>query len=655
MYNKKNTKKIRKNDSFRILVTETLPDETPLIFSNDGFYEKCLAQETSNNAIFNLIFDRLIKGDKAPFSYTIPYQYKIRKNSLEFRRLSLLHPIAQWQIKEFYVKYDKLICYFCTRSAASIRTPYKIAGTYYIKSSWENINKYKKTGVQNTKSDIFAKHSSSYFAYKWFDKLYKFFSSTDFLNLEKKFNILWTMDVSKCFDSIYTHTMSWATKDKSFTKTHVFVSSTFGQSFDVLMQRANYNETNGIVIGPEVSRIFAEIIFQQIDINVFNSLSIHQKLNYGEDYQIRRYVDDIYIFAKDDYIAKAVYEVYTDNLNRFNLHVNNSKSLRFYRPFFTKKSRIIREVNIAIDVFLKKILTENEDNTALIPGNVIHHKEKLIRSFIDSIKSSCSFNDASYDDVASYIISVLFERIKKIINITVDITEDKLKQYRDVILVFLEIVYFFYSVSPSVNSSYKLGVSIILFARFSSMHLRVYEHTIKQKIFELSIKLFSNNSTNITPGIESLAVLEVVNILLSIYELGDDYLLPEDIVKKIFGGDRISSYFDLTSCLFYIRDFKKYDALRNLVILKIEEKIQNFEDIQVNTEKACLFLDALSCPYIEQSKKKKWIKSFCSYSQISVPKKSVIDEFLDDSATNYWFINWNEVDLLNGNYSDPFN
>ena len=38
------------------------------------------------------------------------------------------------------------------------------------------------------------------------------------------------------------------------------------------MQEMNYNETNGIVIGPEFSRIFAEVILQQIDTSVEREL-----------------------------------------------------------------------------------------------------------------------------------------------------------------------------------------------------------------------------------------------------------------------------------------------------------------------------------------------------------------------------------------------
>ena len=41
------------------------------------------------------------------------------------------------------------------------------------------------------------------------------------------------------------------------------------------MQRLNYNETNGIVIGPEFSRIFAEIILQRVDKEVEKALYVN--------------------------------------------------------------------------------------------------------------------------------------------------------------------------------------------------------------------------------------------------------------------------------------------------------------------------------------------------------------------------------------------
>ena len=125
--------------------------------------------------------------------------------------------------------------------------------------------------------------------------------SNDFIDLERKYNTLYTLDVSKCFDSIYTHSISWATKTKTFTKGMLANKSlNFGDAFDKLMQRCNFNETHGVIIGPEISRIFAEIIFQKIDLNVqFKLRNIDAPLIKGVDYDIRRYVDDVFIYFQE--------------------------------------------------------------------------------------------------------------------------------------------------------------------------------------------------------------------------------------------------------------------------------------------------------------------------------------------------------------------
>lgn len=75
-------------------------------------------------------------------------------------------------------------------------------------------------------------------------------------------------------------------------------SSTFGGKFDRLIQNLNYGETNGIVIGPEFSRIFAEIILQKIDKTIYEQLlQLETPLIHKRDYEIYRYVDDYSFFT----------------------------------------------------------------------------------------------------------------------------------------------------------------------------------------------------------------------------------------------------------------------------------------------------------------------------------------------------------------------
>jgi len=54
----------------------------------------------------------------------------------------------------------------------------------------------------------------------------------------------------------------------------------------------NYNETNGIVIVPEFSRIFSEVVLQYIDKTVEANLAKNHKIYRNKNYECYRYVDD---------------------------------------------------------------------------------------------------------------------------------------------------------------------------------------------------------------------------------------------------------------------------------------------------------------------------------------------------------------------------
>lgn len=637
--------KIKQSDYDRVLITETLPFETPIIFSNDGLYDRIKSVEKAS-AIEKTIVKALVFGDvgNALKTSTIPHIYKIKKNSLEFRRLALLHPISQWKIRCFYEKYEQLILHYCSASPASIRTPQKVAGSFYSKSSWENINQYKTGTVSLTESDKYTKHVPSFFSYRGYDRLYKFFSSPDYFKLEKRFRILRTLDVSKCFDSIYTHCLSWATKDKNFTKENLTVVSTFGQEFDQTLRHGNHNETNGIPIGPEVSRIFAEILFQEIDRIVIDRLKLSHGMTLHIDYTFRRYVDDVFIFTENEDLAKLIYDIYSDTLIYFNLHANNSKSKTHLRPFLTTKSRLIYEAGKQANEFFDSFLEDTEQGV-LAPKRIIS-QWRLTKSYIDSIKALCSQNDADYDDVASFLISVVTERIKKIVNNKPNAEQSRL--YCTAIEVLIDVLFFLYSVAPSVGASYKLSTSIILVHRFAKHHLRDYLETLSHRIYELSLSLLSDQSRRRHgEGVDGFINLEYLNIIISVREPGDFYLLPEAIIDNLFLSSKELTYFTIVSCLFYISDRKEYSGVREKLMQALTVKLADLSDVQVNSEKAYLLLDMLTCPSISAKMKSTWIRELYKSIQQSAPPKAEIEAFVTSAATAHWQVNWMDVDLLN--------
>ena len=155
-------------------------------------------------------------------------------------------------------------------------------------------------GHESDKIELFFneyENLKTYFSYEKYSNIYKFYEDYRYQRAEKKYKYLVKFDLQSCFDSIYTHTISWATaggadKVKVLPGYH---GSWVGDAFDNLMQSVNARETNGIIIGPEFSRLFAEIILQYIDQKVEQELSgkeFRQKFTY----ECYRYVDDYFLF-----------------------------------------------------------------------------------------------------------------------------------------------------------------------------------------------------------------------------------------------------------------------------------------------------------------------------------------------------------------------
>lgn len=635
---------IDRRDYDRILITETLPYETPIIFSGDGIYSRVKELKDASK-IHQQIVEILIqgKGGKKEHGGSVPLHYKVRKNSVEFRRLSLIHPRAQWRIRQFYERYESLVLYYCSLSPASIRAPERVAGSFFKKSSWENIYKFKTGGVATMSMDELSRHTPSFFAYRGHDRLYKFFESPDYFGLEKQFALLRTLDVSKCFDSIYTHCLGWAVKDKEFTKRNI-QAGTFADEFDAVMRFANHNETNGIVIGPEVSRVFAEIIFQEIDRRCF--LRLEPELTFGVDYAVRRYVDDVFIFARDEYVADSIYECYADVLTTFNLHANASKTLNLSRPFTTNKSRLITATSENVNDFLDKFLEANGGVATLAPKH-IRSPWRLTRSFIDGLKATCSLNVATYDDVASYLISVFSERVKKLVAGKVgkaDIAAQR--DYCVALEVLLDVIFFLYAVAPSVGASYKVCTAVLLATRFSEKQLGDFHATLAQRIYQLTVTHLAQERQSAAANVEGFVPLETLNLLLAARELGSEYLLPEAMVAGLFKTQGTMSYFQIMCCLYYVKDSPEYESLRSSAISAVRLRLSDLSDLLVNTEKAYLFLDMLSCPYATEIEKRKWIRDAYSTFQLAKPDKIELTAFFSQ-MTEDWNIAWSGVDLLN--------
>ncbi|CAH6884972.1 Reverse transcriptase domain-containing protein [Vibrio chagasii] len=639
-------KTIHKENYFRALITDTIPFDLPIIFTNEGFYDNILNED--DNYCLKLISE-LIKEEKKP---TNPIDYSISKNADSVRKLSLPHPSIQYRMCRFYEEYADLICYYTSLSNVSIRAPSKLSSTYYRGADYLE-SKYKGDNVEREETDFSHKHSVSFFKYRGYNRIYKFFSSGKYYSLEKKFPTFWCMDVSKCFESIYTHSMAWATKSKDIIKSNrnFDIDALFGQKLDTLMQKSNKNETNGIIVGPEFSRIFAEILLQKVDLESIRKLDLNG-IVYGRDYEVCRYIDDIFIFASNEYIASSVFSRVSDELRKYNLHVNESKTKKYTRPFITSKSRTINKMNDEINKLSELLFKYVGVDVEL--ANVYSHYNVSNR-FIDRIKSICIDTDSTYEDISNYIISSLEQRVRKLIffyevsedggdvnYVCVDI-EEQSKLYR-IFLVFIDIIFHLYTISHSVTSSYVVSRCSLIIVNFLDSIGSDYSSSIKEALFN---HIYDFSKIFINRGRDQYLPLELINLILITSEFGYEYQFSESYLEENFfdENDEIT-YFNAISLLYYIKKYPRYRSVYKKLVKTVSKQIQNSESFLENSSDLHLALDMMSCPYVESQTRVKWLRKVNTLHTLGI-KKDDLPKVISHIEANPWFVNWKEINLFN--------
>ena len=644
--------RLRRTDIWRIVLTDTAPFEVPIVFSNDGFY-KNLSQLKSKSEEYQNFIHALIFSD---FSYTIPYKYSIIKDVDSLRTLSLIHPHGQFKLAEFYNKYDQLICEYGCRSPFSIRKPIKVGTAYFYNSILSDRNKYKPTSVDTEEIDKLVRNPASYFSYFGVDRLYRFFTSVDYMRLEKKYKFQLSLDINKCFDSIYTHSISWAAKTKSIAKDNIG-SVSFENTFDRVMQSLNYNETSGICIGPEASRLFAEIILAEIDQDVILQL-MKRNMFENKDYECRRYVDNYYIFANSESTLSAIKYELSVALGEYKLCLNDTKSEMLTRPFYTSKSLVIDRVSGSIGSLWERTLEQKYDNGRKfdIPCRIFRYRA-LFGRFIGEVKAACYSSNMGYDAVANYIIGAIRN---KIVNLADNYDEvSKLEDanfqplhYRQLFILLLDIGFYFFTLHPTVASSLRLSLAIVRVGHHLLEHDEEGFNIAKEAILRWTSHLGKSPSFSDIHERRSIIPIEFLNVLLSLQEFSGDASLEAELLERAGLGDSDNGYFDLIVRIFIFRDKASFCDHTNAAFDEAKRKILATEQFYNESELVHLLLDILACPYVDRSRRGQlirdvWPKLGKRRAGIGRITKSRAEQLADEIQKQHWFVSWEDIDLLN--------
>lgn len=617
----------------RSLLADVLPFELPVIFTNDFLFASTLALKVDLQTAQAIALLRSHDG------FTIPYDYEIIKDRGRVTRLSIIHPIVQLKWADFIDHYAETILAYCGKGDISLRHPFAI-----VSQRASAPLEAEATARDGLPHELLEEHTpdfsrmASYFRLRRFNILSKFFEDRELLELEKKFSHQLSLDISKCFYNIYTHSISWAVKGKPFSKTQLG-SSSFEDKFDNLMQIANYKETNGIVVGPEVSRIFAEIILQAVDKEIVSILSSKQISS--DSYAIRRYVDDYFIFGNSQQIVEEIERCLATVLGNYKLFLNGDKRELSLRPFVSPISRLKNEITKTLDDVAKSVKL-----AATTPGFCDHKAVAIeVRRKLKDIRIAVSPAEVGFHNVSGWLMWKVRRIVREATTFLVAGQNDDARDCAGQILSALfDLAFYVAALDFRVRTGFNLAVLVTTLLKALEYETHEQSEWLQNFVFEELMELHKTTSAN-----RDVNSVEVCNLLLTgSHAFGERFVRHQAVKKSIFllantRGD-YRAYITAKFCMLRDKEFYS-DQLKLLNDLTKSFLCENVKNFRTHTETYLIFCDYISAPDISNLEKSTLI-DLALAEEAKVGKIGPISEIATIELSKLLaFVDWSGVRL----------
>lgn len=303
--------------------------------------------------------------DESPKKYI---HYESMRNINVPRVLAIPNPIAYHnQCKVLSDNWDKLLKYFKEQTQnqehrisrihiRKIDDSFKVFNTCYQDLDDIDLDDYP-TLVQN----------------HLFEINHKNFCTDDYpepnLLIGKRYVV--KADISNCFPSIYTHSLSWAlvTKEEAKKKSKPMDSHEWFNQIDKTTRNLKDGETHGILIGSHASNLISEIILTAVD-----------KAMYDKGYKYIRNIDDYSCYLETKEKAEEFLVDLSTELKKYSLMLNHKKTEILKLPLastenwvrklnsfvFSSDNKLkLSEVRAYLDIALD-LMFHNKENSAIL-------------------------------------------------------------------------------------------------------------------------------------------------------------------------------------------------------------------------------------------------------------------------------------------------
>lgn len=442
------------------LLTDIMPVEVSELFSYTKFYEYLISKQAILDKI--IAHMRVLKAQNAetPFSggnwggwATTPLKFNILKGTNSVRELNLVQPLSAMNIYFFVECYQKELLDILSNNACfSLRYHRKNSDLYYRQKKKKIVDYFEKTSEKIDRGIL--QQTGAYFKIHKFNSVSSFTNSRLWQQCNFKYRNFAKIDYKSCFDSIYTHVYKWCiekdtvdSKDASNSNLHIVI--------DRVLQNINGRSSNGLIVGPEFSRMIAEILLQEIDVEVKRSLAA-QGLFTGIDYRVFRYVDDIYIFSHTQAHTELIIRTIETIAQKYLLKFNEFKYLRADTPVVLSswlgKTRALAD-RISALFYRKQELHEMEEKKPLLKSGYIS---------IDRIKDDFIYLVNEFPNEQRYIVSFMLSTLLNNISNKKDGYALFEPNTFARAFVLLDLVMYIYSFCPCFEHSQKV-ISMIVY------------------------------------------------------------------------------------------------------------------------------------------------------------------------------------------------
>ena len=474
-----------KRNQLDYILTDILPTELSERFTFFYFYEFLMTKRKELKQMNNFLISVKNKyktgimfegggsghgGHKGNNWVTMPLKYSIMKELHTEREISLLQPIAAVELFAFVSIYQKeLINLIDMNSIFSLRHHHKNNELCY-KNKNKSITKYFAVESAQIDKDLIEK-TGMFFDIKPYKSIASFTSSEEWLVLNSKYRYFIRTDYKACFDSIYTHTFKWLIgKDVNDTKD--FKNTNIYTTIDRILQNINARTSNGIVVGPEFSRMIAEILLQAIDRTVYSKL-LNSGKALGENYNVYRFVDDIFIFAESEELANEIVQIYSEISAKYLLRLNEAKLYKNTVPFVldewinetsifaNRTSACLFRTKEEQEIWLQKE-KQNDLEKEIVPhilkSRALYYSKRSIMNQLNEL--ICEYPSKDRTIVAYFLGTILNKVSRNKENVKIfseHVTEQTVAN-------FMDLIFYAYSFFPNYNNTQRF-LSIVSYIR----------------------------------------------------------------------------------------------------------------------------------------------------------------------------------------------